>query len=277
MTSPALEPWHLGDLHGWQCAPSGTPKRWVVAVAGPPTSGLIFRQLRQPLARAGYGLRILEPFHPPPPSGHLDALADRLAPAIDASSIVLGHGLGNPLAIALAARRRPAALCLLNGAVERLDPVSRAVVRWAAIVPWVTRAASHPRIAIGALASSAGLRRAVVNPYAMDRDTVAMLSMPLLTTRAHRRATTEYLGSLSTNLHPTPLGGVPVVLIWGTSDLLYPIPRDPSRWFPGSEVTAVSQPGGRFLAIEERPWEVSDLLVGWAEARWRADTATKMS
>jgi pimeloyl-ACP methyl ester carboxylesterase len=260
MANPVLAPWQDGGLGGWRGRGDLPP---ILAIAGPPTSGLLFRHLETPLAKAGRPLWIVEPFHPAPPSGRLPDLADRIAAITPKDAVVVGHGLGVPLAIEVAARARPRGLCLLDGPIERMDPVSSAMVRVARVVPGVVAAALRPGPALTLFASSIGLRRAVNNPYAMDRDTVAMLLLPVLVTPAHRRAVSEYLGSLPTTPAPHPLGGTPVLLAWGSSDLLYPVPGEPSRWFPGSPVQAITFLGGRYLNVEERPWEVAEAILGW--------------
>jgi pimeloyl-ACP methyl ester carboxylesterase len=127
------------------------------------------------------------------------------------------------------------------------------------------------------LASSAVLRRTVVNPYVMDRDIVAMLSGPLVATRAHRRAVTQYLASISGMGAPWPSPLCRTLLAWSAENLLYPIPRDASWCLSGADVTAISLPGAAWFAIEEHPWEVADAVLAWLGPPTAPVTATSMS
>jgi len=180
-------------------------------------------------------------------------------------TVVIAHGLAVPAAIAAALRRPPAALVLSNGPIRRLDAVTAAFARLVSSRPGAAvfeHGALRPRAWLGWLASSAGLRRAVVNPYVMDRDTVAALCGPLVASPADRRALTSYLRSLRDLPDATSLR-CPVLLLWGDRDPLYP-PEEASfleAALPGAEHLAV--PGGQHVHPEERPWETADRVDRW--------------
>jgi pimeloyl-ACP methyl ester carboxylesterase len=261
--NPELRPATDHDVRVWR-AGEGPP---VVCIAGPPTSSLLFRHLAKPVAAAGRSLVLPELFHPAPPSGRMQDLADRLAPLVGPEALLVAHGLALPLGFEIARRVRPQGLVLLDGPLEKHDPVAAAATRLASAAPGLMKLALKPGIALKALASSAALRRAVVNPYVMDRDIVAMLSAPLLATAGHRRAVVEYLASIRDIHPPWSAGGTPVLLLWSASDLLHPLPGEPRSLVAGSEVSAISLPGARFLNVEERPWEVADALLGWSSRR----------
>jgi pimeloyl-ACP methyl ester carboxylesterase len=251
------------EVRVWR-AGEGPP---VVCVAGPPTSSLLFRHLAKPVVAAGRSLVLPELFHPAPPSGRLADLADRIAPLVGPDALLVAHGLALPLGFEIARRVRPEGLVVLDGPLEKHDPIAAAVTKLAAAAPGVLKQALRPEIALKLLASSAALRRTVVNPYVMDRDIVAMLSAPLLATPEHRRAVVEYLASIRDIRPPWSAGGTPVLLLWSASDLLHPLPGEPRSTVTGSEVTAISLPGARFFNVEERPWEVADALLGWSSRR----------
>ncbi|MES2638643.1 MAG: alpha/beta hydrolase [Myxococcota bacterium] len=197
-----------------------------------------------------------------------------------APTVLVGHGLAVPAAIAAALMTPPAALVLSNGPVRRLDPFARALAglcatRGGAAV--AQRSVLLPRPWLGWLASSAGLRRAAVNPYVMDRDTVAALCGPLVASGAGRAAVASYLGSLRTLPDATALK-CPVLLLWGDADPLYPAEEAAflEAALPGAEHRSV--PGGQHVHPEERPWEMADRLAAWlAEKGLAPAAATRMS
>jgi hypothetical protein len=252
-------------LEGGSIWRAGTGPR-VLGIAGPPTSALLYRHLARPIVAGGRSLVLPELFHPAPPSASLRDVVARLVPLVEPDTVVVAHGLGLPVGIALAAKARPRGLVLLDGPLQGFDPVTRAALSVAKGAPALLRGLLRPRIAVPALSSSAAFRRTVVNPYVMDRDIVAMLTAPLLATRDHRRAVAEFLASIADLRPPWDAGGVPALLLWSASDLLYPLPDDPAALLPGSEVRAISLPGARFLNVEERPWEIADALLAWAGA-----------
>lgn len=249
----------------------------IVGLAGPPTSALLFRHLARPIADAGRSLVLPELFDPAPARADVGALADRVAPFVAPDTILLAHGLALPVALEVARRRRVAGVALLDGPLERLDPVAAAMARWSANVPSLARQLLRPSLIVPLLSSSAALRRAVVNPYVMDRDIVVLLSAPLIATPDRRAAVVQYLASLAEIERPWPNPGAPVLLVWSASNLLYPLPADPAGLLSGADVTAVSMPGARFFDVEERPWEVADALIGWIRERIAPATVTRMS
>jgi pimeloyl-ACP methyl ester carboxylesterase len=187
--------------------------------------------------------------------------ASALAPAF-AGRLVVAHGLALPAAIAAARLSPPRALVLSNGPLGRLDPVTAALAR-APGLPFLL----NPAIWLRWLASSAGLRRAVVNPYVMDRDTVVALCGPSVDSAAGRRATAAYAKSL---LRPLPDARdlpCPVLLLWGDADALYPPFLAASGEAAGPGTTYVAVPGGRFLHPEERPWAMADAIASWVGSR----------
>src|SRR5215203_3710809 len=102
----------------------------------------------------------------------IEAASHALANELRGRSVLLiAHGTALPVAWRAARDGGAAGLVLTNGPLTQLDPVARAAAALARLAPW----SLHPRVAIPALASSLALRRLVVNPYVMDRDTVVAL------------------------------------------------------------------------------------------------------
>lgn len=188
------------------------------------------------------------------------ALATAMREA-EAPVVLVAHGLAVPAAVEAARQFPPALLILSDGPITRLDPVTRAVARLGGTVGAAPlRALLQPAVWCAWLASSAGLRRAVVNPYVMDHDTVVALARPLVADRASRRAVAAYLRSLGAGLPDVASLPVPVALVWGTEDRMYPASEadyvDASR---GGRAH-VSVPGGRWLHPVERPWAFADAV-----------------
>lgn len=194
------------------------------------------------------------------PSAGWQARGAAIATAVRAAAapvVLVAHGLAVPAVIEALRLSAPALVLLSNGPITRLDPVSR---RLAHLAPGVLGAAMFPALWLRWLASSAGLRRAVVNPYVMDHDTVATVCGEGVATAAGRRAAATYLRSLAGGLPELPGPGAPVRLIWAEDDRLYPsFEADFMDAHLGGD-HRVSIPGARFAHPAERPWAFADAI-----------------
>ncbi len=195
--------------------------------------------------------------------------------------VVVAHGLAAPVAIAAALKSPPAALVLSNGPITRLDSFTAIAARMAGSPgsrALLEHALLRPPFWLRWLASSAGLRRAVVNPYVMDRDTVALLCQPSVATPADRQATVAYLRSLAEGLPDVRAVACPVLLAWGSGDPLYPASEADYAEAGCPRARHLSIPGGRFVHPEERPWAMADAIEGWlVDQGLRGATTTTMS
>lgn len=208
------------------------------------------------------------PLLEPGAANDLDAVAARIAARVDAAAgpvVLVGHGLAVPAVTRAAGLAGPKLrhLVLSNGPVTRLDPFTRAFLRAGPGMP----VALHPALLLRWLASSAGLRRAVCNPYIMDRDTIDAICRPLVATPADRAAVAAYLRSLCP-LPAFPAPAVPTTLAWGDDDALYPLAEADTAdaIVGGGRVRAI--PGGRYVHPEERPWALSDLVTEACGTAW---------
>ena len=96
----------------------------------------------------------------------LSALVSHVA-RVEGPVVLVGHGLANPLVIAATIAGNVSGIVLTNGPLSQPD-------RWTRIVHWVSKT---PRpLTMAWLRSSVGLRRLVVNPYVMDRDTTVAVA-----------------------------------------------------------------------------------------------------
>lgn len=229
---------------------AGTEGRPVLFVSGPPTSGAIFQRVQERLAPrrsiAIEGLANAESFDAATFSREFKALCE----AENVGAVVV-HGLALPLVLQsdLAAVEL---LVLSNGPLRRLDPFTRALSRVPCTV--MEKLVLQPRVFNKWLASSVGLRRAVVNPYVMERDVVEGLTAPFLESSVARKQTNRWLKALPKQLPATLPVDTKVVAIWGDKDFLYPV-EEVEQY---QDLEVINIPGGRFLHPQERPWELAD-------------------
>ncbi len=221
----------------------------VLLLAGPPFGLALFRGVEARLRALAPGLAVecdAVPCAEHPP----------FAPEA-AGALVFAHGLAIPAAL----RSGAAALILSNGPISRLDPVTRSL---AALGPALS-ACLFPAIALRWLRSSAGLRRAVANPYAMDHDTVAALCGPPIASAEGRRHVAAYLRWLPSAV-PGPVAECPTWALWGDEDGLYPTSEADVFDAQGEGGRVAWLPGGRFVHPEELPWAVADAILARARA-----------
>lgn len=236
--------------------------REVIGLGAPPVSSLIFRHLARPLAAGGWSLVLPELFDPPPRRARVADLVERLGPFVAAGdATVLAHGNAWPVALALAATGRVSRLVLLDGPSDGLDPVTRALAGVARVARPAASALLAPAWSLPALASSAAMRRLVVNPYLMDRDIVALLGAPWSATRAHRVAVADYLADIAAYRTDVDLPATEVLWVWAGNDLLQPRPSNPENLIRARATSAVVIPGARHLLAEEVPWLVADAIL----------------
>lgn len=234
----------------------------LVFLSGPPFGPLLFRGVTERLGR-GTRESVVDPERPE--RTWRDFAAEMAARCAARDVVVVAHGLAVPGAVAAALVNPPAALVLCNGPLHRLDPFAQGLASAAAGRggrALLSATLLRPAVWTRWLRSSAGLRRAVVNPYVMDRDTVATLCGPLVATSAGRRALASWLGGLSVLPDARSLR-TPTLLLWGDSDPLYPASE--ASFLEAATPLAVHRaiPGGQHLHPEERPWELADRLATW--------------
>jgi len=192
---------------------------------------------------------------------------ERLDAALTSSSaptILIAHGAAVPLAIRAAAAHPPAGLVLTSGPLLTLDPIRALLARIPE--PLLARALLQPGLWLRGLASSAGLRRAVVNPYVMDRDTVVAICGPTVRSQAHRVALARFLRSLPGALPPLPYSG-PTLLLSPGEDPLCPVDIEDRarRILPAMEHRVLL--GARHLHPVEQPWSFADQVHAWVQKR----------
>lgn len=236
----------------------------VVLLAAPPIGIAAWEEVTRRLQH--HGLDVLTPdLFDPVHAGHIleggsQALLDALAPTVEGACLV-SHGLANPLALHLAARVPIAQLVLANGPIDALDPVTTSLVRMAGPVGPLPRQWARPQVARPVLASSAALRRLVVNPYVMDRDMVVRVTESWTADRVRRKAFARWLRDLPALVRSAPPPPRDTVLAWGDEDALYPAHIADSATGTSPDIVHFRIPGGRNLHPIERPWELADAVA----------------
>lgn len=232
----------------------------VLFLSGPPFGAALWREVQARVGR-GRAASILE-FGAGGPADRGRALAAAVAPG----TVVVAHGTAVPAAVeaGLSAALPPGGLVLVNGPVTRVDPVLRALA--GVLAAPGGGAVLRPAPWLRWLASSAGLRRAVVNPYVMDRDTVAAICGPVVASAEGRDAAARYLRSLAEPLPDPRRLAVPVLAAWGDDDLLYPASEADFIESVNPRCRHARIPGGKHLHPVERPWALADLVSEWTAA-----------
>lgn len=255
-------------------ASTDNPTLWFVG--GPPLGGGVFADVQSRLGQ-GECRSVLDPDHAEDGwRARGEALAGEIA-AAGGNVVLIAHGLALPAA--LVAAPAAAGLVLLNGPVSRLDPVTAAIARLARLSPSLVAASLlRAEVLLPWLASSAGLRRTVANPYVMDRDTVAALAASTVGSGLLRTATASYLASLAVGLPDLSPIGVPTLVLWGDEDRLYPCSEADLLSVRSGGAPYQRLAGGRFLGVVERPWEVAEKVTAFLSKSFpNAPVATLVS
>ncbi len=245
------------DIH-WEGS-EGSP---ILFVGGPPTSARLFRGVQARLRPWRTGAVELVGG---PRVDRIEDLVDRLAAVVVAAGprALVAHGLAVPLALRLPGVVVPHRI-LSNGPLTRLHPVMGALVSlprslWQQVL-------LRPGLSTRWLASSAALRRTVVNPYVMEAPTVEALTAALVRDPAARANTATWVAGLGALLPaPRPTAGR-VDAVWGDRDRLHPV-GGIEAWLQsqtGSQLRRI--PGGAWHHPEERAWALADQVRGLLEA-----------
>jgi len=235
-------------------------------VAGPPASAAMWADLSRRIeSEHGIPAEAVELFSPAPEDPTVAGLARGLAERLNNSPpcVLVAHGTAVPVAWRAASHARPAGLVLSNGPVRALDPILKALSQAARSPRLLAETVLRPVVLQRWLASSAGLRRTVVNPYVMDRDTVVRLSDPILATPEQRRAVAVFLRDLAKQDDVPPRYDGPTLLCWGDGDPLYPaaVAEEALGELPRGQHVRV--PGGQHFHPVERPWYMADEVADW--------------
>ena len=244
----------------------------VLFLGGPPFTSQLWEPAALRLHDAhSVDTSVIELFDPLPSTPTVAGLADHLAarlPDHAGPTILCAHGAALPVAWRLAAEERVDGLVLSNGPIQALDPVLALLAAMARAPRVLAETVLRPGAFQAWLASSVGLRRAVVNPYVMDRDTVVALSDPLLRPQDTRLAVARYLADLNRSVPVPQRLKVPTLLCWGDGDPLYSAASADQALSALDNGRHVRVPGGQHLHPVERPWFIADEMAAWIAETW---------
>jgi pimeloyl-ACP methyl ester carboxylesterase len=228
----------------------------VLLVSGPPASGLLFRGVQARLGPLRTGAVDLVAG---PAVHEIESLVDRLAAVCveTGARALVAHGLAVPLALHLPAAAVPRVI-VSNGPLQGLHPIMRALTGLPE--PLWERLLLRPGFAGRWLSSSAALRRAVVNPYVMDRATVDALLAELVDDPHARASTACWATQLGRLLPVRPAAGACLDAVWGDRDRLHPVAGIEGMFQAYAERRLIHIPGGQWLHPEERPWALADAV-----------------
>ena len=234
-------------------------------ISGPPFDGLMWSDVVSRMATHRHAAQVWTVLSEG--GGSLREETDRLVSSIEQSTdavVLVGHGTALPLVMAAANLSQVAGLVLSNGALGAPDMLSSALTRLAGLPKPIARTIFSPRVSLPILASSLGLRRVVVNPYVMDRDTTVAICGPVLMDPNRNSRALVYLSSLAA-ADFTTTDRQPTLLCWGDCD-----PLTSSNYLDFLEsapnnITVTPVEGGRYLHPIERPWAMADTISDWAD------------
>ena len=220
----------------------------ILLLNGPPFSPLFWDKVQDRLSEHNLKSASLNWIEQ---SGTMETLVPWIIQTIEREehTTLVAHGLAVPLALEIASQKQNIHFILSNGPLD-----SHKLALFLSTIP---RLSLHPKIALPILSSSLAFRRLVINPYVMNRDTIATLSNNVLNNRKVRGHIWKYFQDLRGWHRPKNLTGQEISLIWGTSDFLFPPPADLS--LPNRVSYAAIEGGAHFHPIE-RPWAIADQI-----------------
>lgn len=228
----------------------------ILLVAGPPLGACVFEHVQRRLApRRSIAVELVQT---PSSEASLEGLSAKMNAVAEATgaSAVVAHGLAVPVAL----RMRGVRVYVSNGPLQQAEAASAGLA--SAGQSTLAQLILQPALARRWMASSAGLRRAVVNPYVMDRDTVVRLSEAVLSSAETRKTASAWIRAVTGELGSDwVVDRSEVYGIWGDSDPLYPLAQlRKALAGPGGNAPSVI-PGGRNMHLVERPWELADRVL----------------
>ncbi|MAY80961.1 MAG: hypothetical protein CL930_09285 [Deltaproteobacteria bacterium] len=234
-------------------------------IAGPPFDVSLWDQVSTRMEKHGYlceSVPLLVDGN-----GSIHEEAERVAHHIKESTnptILVAQGSALPVAVSASAISKPTGIVITNGALGRTDPLTRAMCAAAHLPHLMFNQMFSPDIVLRWLRSSAGLRRAVVNPYVMDHDTTVAICGPIFEDKMKRKRLQRYLQNLSEEAAKTPRLTSKTLICWGDSDPINPVLKSPLTDSNDALLTRDIVPGGKYLHPVERPWEIADRIDAWA-------------
>ena len=235
-------------------------------IAGPPFDIGLWAAVEQRIGSQGHTTQTLAMFIDG--DGSLNHETDRIAHAIESAQnpvVLIAHGAAIPAAIEASRKHAPSGFVVSNGPISSIDRFTRGLIQWASLPSGVTEKLISPTLAMSILSSSIGLRRLVVNPYVMDHDTTVTVCGPIFEDKARLGRMRRFIKDLTEHTWPAPPRNVQMLFCRGDSDPLTICNYDTLRPSLAQGSMRDPVPGGRYLHPIERPWELADRSMNWAD------------
>lgn len=224
-------------------------------LAGPPTSGHMWIDAAKRVQSLGHETEILNLF-----SGDIGARIRHAA----SPTVLVAHGTAVPTAMMLATQHTVSRLVLSNGPIGQLSlPVKTALSVFRLPRP-IGALLLRPELQLRLLGSPLGLRRAVVNPYVWNHDTVVGVCGPVFQNRDTRASVHAFLKELPQTVATAPTPQLPTRLIWGDSGSTFN--RLNAEYYANTHnnISMEIIPGAHQFHPIERPWEIAERAAQWA-------------
>ena len=235
-------------------------------VTGPPFDAPLWNFVIERIQERGFSAHAVEMLGSG--DGSVEIEINRLAEyllGLNEPVVLVAHGTAIPVAIEASRKVPPTGLILSNGPLCRADRFTRILIAWARLPAVVTQHLVSPRRTMKLLASSIGLRRLVINPYVMDHDTTVAVCGPIIQSETRFRRMRSYLKNLATFEQHAPPKNLPILLCYGDADNLSICNVRDFLEKDKTSIESMSIPGGRYLHPIERPWELADRCMEWAD------------
>ena len=174
----------------------------LLVIAGPPVSAPLWDDVVRRNRSTETLVQTIDLFDPIPSDPTVGGLAERLSRAVEAIPgpvVLVGHGTAIPVKAENRRENGVARTGFNQWANDPMDPFRHTFCRLASSPRFLASTLLQPNLLCcsdGWHLSSAGLRRAVVNPYVMDRDMVVAVSETYLKSKESRMAVAGFLNDL---------------------------------------------------------------------------------
>ena len=237
-------------------------------VTGPPFDKELWAAVEKRIIAQGHGATAVSLFTGG--DGSLNSESQRLAQHISKIKhpvVLIAHGAAIPIAIEASRHCAPSGLVLSNGPISSMDRFTYGLTQWAAVPRALTEKLISPARTMALLSSSIGLRRLVVNPYVMDHDTTVTVCGPIFDSTDRLTRMRLYLDGLENYDWKGPPPTLPLLICFGDADPLTLCNYKEILKKRGSTCDSSPVPGGRYLHPIERPWELADRSIEWAQTQ----------
>jgi len=236
----------------------------VLAISAPPFGCFLWEGVEERCTKSGLIFHTIDCAGTLLKDGSPETMANKVAQAVAEAQhpvLLLAHGTGVPVAIMASHLTAPMGMVLSNGPMHSTHSAYR-MLSWCSQWPKLLALGPlRPFFWHNWMGSSVGLRRLVVNPYVMDRDTTVALLAPAIRTPPLRKQTATFLKHLPKSVEQAPPIQAPTLLAWGDNDPLTKNVFVNSIANKSDWISHISIAGGQHLHPIERPWALADIVA----------------